>query len=412
VVVVEGKVLVVGSGEGVKASGDVDVFGWTYSVVVTKGVEESSGVCDFEVDCVDRTFSVDVGIFAIVVEGSTVDAKVVEGGNSVVISEAVVIGCCVTVVDSRVLPKIEEAVDCEVWATLVCFSVEENKLVDHSLAVVALGVSDEGAETVVNSGVDAGIVELEYVGFNVVLSPVLICWVEEVSCIFVVVFPVEAAPVVEVSCGVSDVDGTALDEIVSDFVDVASEDGISVTDRVLGVVSWELERVSVDIVETEAVGDNELITVVGLEVIDFVLELGIVNSLLWEVVKPCSNVVGIKIVVEWPFVVEAMEVWLVSAGWVTAIDVVNSVEVSFNVDSVEAEPVVEVSCGVSDVDEAALDEIVSDFVDVAPELPMDVLDSVGIGFEGVVGTSEVVVFAEEKDIVVGLSVENRVEGGL
>jgi hypothetical protein len=77
--------------------------------------------------------------------------------------------------------------------------------------------------------------------------------------------------------------------------------------------------------------------------------------------------------------------------------------------NVVAPPMVE---GVSDVDGTALDEIVSDFVDVAPELPMDVLDSVGIGFEGVVGTSEVEVFAEEKDIVVGLSVENRVEGGL
>jgi hypothetical protein len=57
--------------------------------------------------------------------------------------------------------------------------------------------------------------------------------------------------VVEVNCGVSDVDGTALDEIVSDvdgtaldeivsdFVDVANEDGIvvysDVTDPVLGV---------------------------------------------------------------------------------------------------------------------------------------------------------------------------------
>jgi hypothetical protein len=59
--------------------------------------------------------------------------------------------------------------------------------------------------------------------------------------------------------------------------------------------------------------------------------------------------------------------------------VVNSVEVSFNVDG---------------------------------ELPMDVLDSVGIGFEGVVGTSEVEVFDEGKDTIVGLSVENRVEGGL
>uniref|UniRef100_A0AC35FMQ8 Uncharacterized protein n=1 Tax=Panagrolaimus sp. PS1159 TaxID=55785 RepID=A0AC35FMQ8_9BILA len=89
-------------------------------------------------------------------------------------------------------------------------------------------------------------------------------------------------------------------------------------------------------------------------------------------------------------------------------DVVNSVEVSFNVDCVKAEPVVEVNCSVSDVDGTEIDEIVSDFVDVAPELPMDVLDSVGIGFEDVVETSEVEVFAEEKYIVVGLSVENRV----
>jgi hypothetical protein len=176
VVVVEGKVLVVGSGEGVEASAirDVEVVDWTYSVVVTTGVEES-GVCDFEVDCVDRTLSVDVGIFVTVVEGSTVDGILVGEGNSVVFSEADVIGCCVTVVGSRVLPEIEEAVDCEVWAILVCFSVEENKLVDPSLAVVAPGVSDEEEEMVVNSGVDAGTVELEYVGFNVVLSAVLIC---------------------------------------------------------------------------------------------------------------------------------------------------------------------------------------------------------------------------------------------